>query len=246
MMSRPWSPVVRALTCVESCQPESKRDESQTSDDDDEAASSGSVSCCSRDSTRMAAMASTSTQSALEQALALQDPQQRQRALADILKHPAGQPAVSLTSLPTVRTPSDRVDTQGRGTKTCSSSRSRPSSNSQSSTGTRETPTPSQTFSASPGPSSSTSQRQRRQNSVSRPPCCPRTRRTHRLTLARASPHPPRLVCRDSRQHPDPDRGDKGERRMGQERQAHLSQAKPRNSPRRPVRGPPPSLRVPA
>lgn len=39
----------------------------------------------------MAAMASTSTQSALEQALALQDPAQRQRALADILKHPAGQ-----------------------------------------------------------------------------------------------------------------------------------------------------------
>ncbi|KAG0657150.1 26S proteasome regulatory subunit rpn6 [Rhodotorula mucilaginosa] len=38
----------------------------------------------------MAAMASTSTQSALDQALALQDPAQRQRALADILKHPAG------------------------------------------------------------------------------------------------------------------------------------------------------------
>ena len=36
-------------------------------------------------------MASTSTQSALDQALALQDPAQRQRALADILKHPAGQ-----------------------------------------------------------------------------------------------------------------------------------------------------------
>lgn len=39
----------------------------------------------------MAAMASTSTQSALDQALALQDPALRQRALADILKHPAGQ-----------------------------------------------------------------------------------------------------------------------------------------------------------
>jgi 26S proteasome regulatory subunit N6 len=48
----------------------------------------------------MAAMASTSTQSALDQALALQDPAQRQRALADILKHPAGQSPLPRDSIP--------------------------------------------------------------------------------------------------------------------------------------------------